>query len=311
MEIFHLRYFVAVAENLSFSRAARQLHMATSPLSQRVRDLERELDVRLLDRDSHRVELTRAGAALLPIARDALGRFDDIPWKLREAVTGPERNTVFIGVPPALHTSLRDRLDEVQQDCAQAYDLKRWPGSSQGLLRAVQRGDLGLALVRLPAEAEGVTVRQVLREPLGALLPAAEFGDRTEVSLSELTGHTYVGPPSWIQPAYFDELSSRMEASGIHRRVIPRTGDFDNIRDIVANGEVFSITIMDPGDGMRGRSSDATVVLPFRDFSPELVTGACWRADRAEEGGDLHGLIEATCRVMQVDPPENGPEIPL
>ena len=79
-----LRYFVAVAENLSFSKAARQLHMATSPLSQRVRDLERELGTALFERDSHHVGLTAAGAALLPIAKDVLGRFDDIPWRLRE-----------------------------------------------------------------------------------------------------------------------------------------------------------------------------------------------------------------------------------
>ncbi|MGI8311510.1 LysR family transcriptional regulator [Saccharopolyspora hattusasensis] len=75
--MFHLRYFVAVAENLSFSTAARQLHMATSVLSQRVRDLERNLGAVLLEQDSHHVQLTNAGTALLPIAKDVLGRFDD------------------------------------------------------------------------------------------------------------------------------------------------------------------------------------------------------------------------------------------
>lgn len=75
MERFHLRYFAAVAENPSFSKVARQLHMATSPLSQRMRDLERELGPTMFDRDSHRARLTDAGAALLPTAKDVLGRF--------------------------------------------------------------------------------------------------------------------------------------------------------------------------------------------------------------------------------------------
>nr|WP_246869210.1 LysR family transcriptional regulator [Saccharopolyspora sp. ASAGF58] len=83
--MFHLRYFVAVAENLSFATAARQLHMATSPLSQRVRDLERDVGAVLFERDSHHVQLADAGAAPLPIAKDVLGRFADIPWRLHEA----------------------------------------------------------------------------------------------------------------------------------------------------------------------------------------------------------------------------------
>ncbi|MFD0508420.1 LysR family transcriptional regulator [Streptomyces chiangmaiensis] len=72
LEMFHLRYFVAVAEELNFSAAARRLHMAASPLSQRIRDLEKELGHRLFERDSHSVTLTPAGEALLPLARDVL-----------------------------------------------------------------------------------------------------------------------------------------------------------------------------------------------------------------------------------------------
>jgi DNA-binding transcriptional LysR family regulator len=72
--MLHLRYFVAVAEELNFSQAARRLHMAASPLSQRIKDLERELGHELFERTTHRVDLTPAGAALLPMARDILER---------------------------------------------------------------------------------------------------------------------------------------------------------------------------------------------------------------------------------------------
>ncbi|MGW4786371.1 LysR family transcriptional regulator [Streptomyces sp. NPDC004230] len=105
----HLRCFVAVAEELNFSAAARRLHMATPPLSQRIRDLERELGQRLFERDTHSIALTPAGAALLPIARDVLDQFGSIPWRLRMA-TRVQRSTVLIGIPPGLNPELRARV---------------------------------------------------------------------------------------------------------------------------------------------------------------------------------------------------------
>ncbi|MFF8785946.1 LysR family transcriptional regulator [Streptomyces sp. NPDC015125] len=100
--MLHLRYFVAVAEELNFSQAARKLHMAASPLSQRIKDLERELHQTLFDRTTHHVELTPAGAALLPMAREVLERVNSIPWRLREAVR-PQRTTLLIGMPSGVH----------------------------------------------------------------------------------------------------------------------------------------------------------------------------------------------------------------
>jgi DNA-binding transcriptional LysR family regulator len=79
MEMMHLRYFVAVAEELNYSAAARRLHMATSPLSQRIKDLERDLGYQLFDCSTHHVTLTPAGVALLPMAREVLAPLADLP----------------------------------------------------------------------------------------------------------------------------------------------------------------------------------------------------------------------------------------
>ncbi|GGX74623.1 LysR family transcriptional regulator [Streptomyces hiroshimensis] len=296
MEIFHLRYFVAVAENLSFSRAARQLHMATSPLSQRIRDLERELDQRLFDRDSHHVALTRAGTALLPVAKDVLGRFDDIPWQLRRAL-GPERRAAYVGVVPALHPQLRGRLGQLEARCAEEFDVKRWPGNSGNLLSAVQRGDLAMALVHLPVHAEGIEVLELLHEPLGALLPAAAFDGQSSVSLSELTEYTYVTSAPGTLPTYFDQLKVRLKAAGIHKEINLNIGDYASVREIVANGSVFGITLLSAGE-REEEGQAASVVLPFRDFSPALATGLVWRRDRAEPDGDLHGLVREAGAVF-------------
>src|SRR5207248_1976868 len=106
--MLHLRYFVAVAEELNFSAAARKLHMAASPLSQRIKDLEHELGQKLFDRSTHHVTLTPAGSALLPIARDVLEQVNSIPWRLREAAKS-QRSTVFLGMPNGVHPDRRGR----------------------------------------------------------------------------------------------------------------------------------------------------------------------------------------------------------
>src|ERR1700690_163625 len=90
MELRHLRYFVAVAEELSFTRAARNLNMAQPPLSQQIRDLEAEVRTSLFLRTHHRVELTAAGSLFLNDARDVLSRAGDALDKVRRAAQGEE-----------------------------------------------------------------------------------------------------------------------------------------------------------------------------------------------------------------------------
>ncbi|MEO7898214.1 MAG: LysR family transcriptional regulator, partial [Pseudolysinimonas sp.] len=127
--MLHLRYFVAVAEELNFSAAARRLHMATSPLSQRIKDFEHELGQRLFDRSTHHVALTTAGAALLPMAREVLEQVNSIPWRLREA-TRPQRSTVFLGMPAGVHPDLRTRVSVLAEQVNERFELKRWPGTT-------------------------------------------------------------------------------------------------------------------------------------------------------------------------------------
>ena len=294
MEMFHLRYFVAVAERLSFSGAARQLHMATSPLSQRVRDLERELGTALLERDSHNVRLTGSGAALLPLARDVLRRFDDIPVQLRQERGG---RTVYFGLPPGVHPRLRARLSDLDERCG-GYEIKRWPGASSELVAAVRRGELALAFAHLPVHAEGVSVRSLLREPLGAVLPAEEFAGRSSVSLSELVDHTYVRPAAGETPTYFDQLEVRFAAAGITRRLAVNTGDYGSTSEIVANGNAFGLSMLDPESAMQKHLSADTVILPFADVDPAMETGLVWRPDRAEKGADLEELLDSAHRVL-------------
>ncbi|MFI6026695.1 LysR family transcriptional regulator [Amycolatopsis magusensis] len=296
MEMLHLRYFVAVAEELNFSAAARRLHMAASPLSQRIKDLEHELGQRLFDRSTHHVTLTPAGTALLPIARDVLDQVNAIPWRLREA-TGARRATVFLGMPAGVHPELRARVNTLAERVRERFELKRWPGTTPALVSAVREGKLALALARLPVGDPALDQLTVMSERLGAVVPADQFAGRDAVSLAELTELSYVATPAEITPAYFDQLDRELFERGIRKRIKLADTGYGGASEIISTGMAFSVSMLDPESPMSGYRLDNVTVLPFTDFRPRLDTGLVWQHDRAH-GGDLDELVAAAREVF-------------
>lgn len=295
MEMLHLRYFVAVAEELNFSAAARRLHMAASPLSQRIKDLEHELGQQLFDRSTHHVTLTDAGAALLPLARDVLERVGAIPWKLREATT-PQRSTVFLGMPAGVHPDLRERVNTLAGRVRGRYELKRWPGTTADLVQGVHDGKLALTLARLPVTDPALEQLPVMSERLGAVVPAELFAGRDSVSLAELTEFPYVASPGEIVPAYFEQLDHQLSELGVKKRIRLTNTGYGGTSEIISSGEAFSISMLDDKSPMHGYRLDNVTVLPFTDFRPQLDTGLLWRRDRTD--GDLHELVEAAKEIF-------------
>ncbi|MFI5612790.1 LysR family transcriptional regulator [Amycolatopsis sp. NPDC051903] len=291
MELLHLRYFVAVAEELNFSAAARKLHMAASPLSQRIKDLEHELGQKLFDRSTHHVTLTPAGSALLPLARDVLDQVNAIPWRLREAAR-PQRSTVFLGMPAGVHPKLRDRVSALAEQVRERFGLKRWPGASPDLVDAVLDGRLALALARMPVTDPALDALPVMSERLGAVVPADRFAGRESVHLSELTDFAYLASPEESTPAYFEQLDHQLLTLGIKKRLkLPNTG-YSGVSEIISSGLAFSISMLDEASPMQLYRLENVAVLPFADFHPQLDTNLVWRRDRGDSG-DLTELVAA------------------
>jgi DNA-binding transcriptional LysR family regulator len=296
VELLHLRYFVAVAEELNFSAAARKLHMAASPLSQRVKDLEHELGRQLFDRSTHHVALTDAGAALLPIARDVLDRVGSIRWRLDQA-TEPGRTTVLVGMPAGVHPVLRDRLTALAERVAGRFEVKRWPGTTSDLVAAVKDGRLALALARLPVQEASLDVLHVMTERLGAVVPADQFEGRTSVALADLTDLAYAKSPEEIMPAYFDQLDRQLCELGIKKRIQLSNTGYQGTSEIVSSGLGFSVSMLDEDSAMSGYRLENMVVLPFEDFRAQLDTGLLWRRDRGA-GGDIEELVHAAKEIF-------------
>ena len=307
METYHLRYFVAVAENLSFSGAAKSLHMATSPLSQRIKDLERELGLALFVRNSRNVSLTAHGRTLLPMARDVLTRFDTLGTRLRDSDTDALAHH-SIGVPPWLHPAVDRALSGFAADHERDFVMERWPGASGELVRMVQSKMLGFAVAHLPAQAPHVRFAEIFTEEVGVLLPARRFGGHRCVSLTELSGMVFVKPPESLSPAYFEQIAVRFRAAGLVDHVTLSSGDFSSPAEMVANGNSFALTTLKHNPHSNLISQGLVTALPLSDFAPRLATGLLWHESSEQPGAPFHALTSAARAELADRWADAGPE---
>lgn len=198
MELRHLRYFVAVAEELHFTRAARRLHMEQPPLSQQIRALEDELGVALLRRSKRHVALTGAGQRFLVDARRILREAQQAADDARRAARG-ELGELRIGFSSSLpFTSF---LPQVLSKYRHAYPhvtltLREMFTIDQ--LEALQRGQIDIGLVRFRgAETSAdLDLQQISQDPLRLVVNAADpLAKRASVALSELKDYGFIVYP--------------------------------------------------------------------------------------------------------------------
>jgi DNA-binding transcriptional LysR family regulator len=197
MELRHLEYFVAVAEERNYTRAAARLHIVQSAVSAAIKSLERDLGAPLLDRNSKRVLLTDAGAALLPRAIDALDAVRAAQDSVNE-VRGGMRGNLRIGVTsaraidcPALLGEYHRRYPGVQLYSSAA------PSGSQGLIKELGEHRLDLAFASLPGpRPPGIRAIELTRSVLDLVVPTDHpLAERSTVAIEELAAQDFIDSP--------------------------------------------------------------------------------------------------------------------
>ncbi len=253
MELRHLEYFVAVAEELSFTRASRRLHVVQSGVSSAIRGLERELGAALFYRDRHKVTLTEAGQALLPEARATLAAARAAAEAVAEATAGL-RGTLSIG------TMLTAGPVDVAAALGQFHEkhpavlvrLRALAGGSEELAREVIGGALDLALLSLPGKAPaGLAVRPLAHEPLvlvcAADHPLAGTGQATLEALAEETFVDY--PAGWGIRAVVDRAFA---AAGLERQVSFEVSEYRTAAGLVRGGLGVALVPASAAPAMEG-----------------------------------------------------------
>jgi DNA-binding transcriptional LysR family regulator len=236
MELRHLRSFLAVAEELHFTRAARRLHIAQSPLSQQIRRLENELGTRLFERDHHSVRLTAAGEAMLEHARAAIRHADRAAHAARLAAAG-RSGTLAVGFLASAALELLPRIVPSFRAHAPTAELRLTEASSAQLVDHLHDGQLDVAFIRPPDDRQQLTVEVIWSEPMLVALPAGHaLGANAALRLAELQGEPLILFPRASAPRFHDQLIAACHQAGVSPRIVQEAVAMPMIISLVAAG---------------------------------------------------------------------------
>jgi DNA-binding transcriptional LysR family regulator len=296
MELRHLRYFVAVAEELHFRRAAERLHIAQPAVSEQVRKLEDELGVRLFDRTQRNVAMTDAGAALLTEAYRVFRQVEAAREAARSANARPRLRIGYVptALPANIPRTLR-RLVAAMPNLQTTIE----PGSGLELADAVRAGELDIAIVSLPVPAAGVRVTPLGEQRAVAVFPVGhEHAVKPHVALERIAPERIVVLPRDADRPLYDAVLAAGSAAGISPTLIEMPdGQVDRILLAVASGAGMAML----PECVAERYADAGVrFVPLVGESPALTTGVV--SPRHSEHLPTVAFLRAASRTLEQRP---------
>ena len=274
MEFRHLRYFLAVAEELHFGRAAQRLSITQPPLSLNIQQLEASVGARLFDRDSKGVRLTAAGAAFQDAARALLARADEARQLAREIEAGAVGrlrvgfvgSVLFRGLPQWLarfqaeHPRIEVRLSEL---------------NSQEQVDALVRDELDLGFVHTPRVPPELQVQLLHEDAFLCCLPADHaLARRRKVALADLRDEPFVMFSRRASPDYFARIMAMCGSLGFQPRVRHEVRHWLSVVSVVAQGMGVAVV---PAPLQRSGMAGA-VFRPLADATLPSPVYCAWKA---------------------------------
>ena len=295
MELRHLRYFITVAEELNFSKAALRLFTAQPSLSQQIKDLEEDVGVRLLNRTKRKVELTEEGAVFLEQARLTLAQADKAVEMARQ-VSKAKQQMLRIGFVPVAEMKIFPYV--LPNLRVQNPDLKIELLSLNNVeqMRAIKKGELDITFTRHNLHSDEIESKFVLREPLIFLLPKDHpLAKYERIPVTALNGIDFIIPAKEQSNTLHDVILDFAKTNHIEFNIVQRA---DNILfNINSIGMGLGCTIL-PGY-IAPLTMNNTVIRSLDVELPYLDLYASYRKDRNSVAVDK--FIELLTRVFYLD----------
>lgn len=298
IELRHLRYFLVLAEELHFGRAAERLGMAQPPLSQAIARLERLLGHALFRRRPH-VQLTEAGEALLLTARRALSVVEQGVDAARRAGRG-ETGALTVGFAASTMVTVLPEIVRTYRERFPAVDLRLREMSTTAQTTALSDGAIDLGFLREPRPDEAVVRIPVVREPFVAVLPPRHpLAARRRLALAELAEEPFVHFPREVAPTLHDQVIALCRAAGFVPRIVQEALEWLTVVSLVDAGLGVSIV---PQSFRKLRWGG----VEYRTLSPRAAETTIALCHRREAMPEVVAAFVAVAREVAARPAAGG-----
>ena len=289
MDLRQLRYFVAVAEELHFGRAAERLGMAQPPLTQQIQKLERELGYHVFVREPRKTTLTDAGLVLLEEARRILAEMEQAIEHTRRAGRG-ETGQLTVGTPPSV---MLTRLPAVIRKYRERFPAVRFTlreMSTSAIAARLLDGTIDVGFLREMSACGGLPVETVLRESVFAVLPSTHpLTAAPRLRLRQLAKEPFVLFPPHVGVAFYDKLISFCVDAGFTPRIVQEATQWHSVVTFVETGMGVSIA---PAGVRKFRWNG----VEYRQLAGlETTVSICWQNARES------GAIAAFCNLARAE----------
>jgi DNA-binding transcriptional LysR family regulator len=293
MELRHLRYFLALAEELSFTRAAERVGIAQPPFSQQIRALEQEMGVRLVDRTPRRVVLTEAGTVFAERARFILSRVGEAVVVTQQIGRGLSGH-ICVGFTESgcFHPAVTRALLEFRQ-AYPALHVTLQENKSTNLVAMIREGTVDAAFIRPPFEAdEVVAYTPLLHEKMVVAVPRGHrLASRKATTLAGLSEEVFVFYHRDVRPGLTDTVIAACERSGFRPRLSQEAPQLTSTLNLVAAGLGISIV----PESLKHLRTNDIVYLRLTGNAPQAALGLASRAD--ERSAAVGNFIAVALRI--------------
>jgi DNA-binding transcriptional LysR family regulator len=304
MELRHVRYFAAVAEERNFTRAAARLNIAQSPLSQQIRQLEREVGVQLFARTTRSVSLTYAGEVFYERVSGLLNASEDAIDAARKADRG-ELGTLAVGFTgsatyellPTLVRAYVDRHPDVTLDVRSDLVTPRQ-------VEALLEGSLGVGILRPPVTAAGLAVEAIRKEPVVVLIASRHpISVKREIDVADLRDEWFVAYPNNPPSTMYTIMQTACETAGFTPRIRQVVADSAALVALVAADMGVALV---PASLRHLRINGATF-RPLR--SPRITTGLALAYRESDVNPLVRRFLDVTRTIVRSRSPVEAPTV--
>lgn len=293
MDLRHLRYFIAVAEELHFTRAAERLHIAQPPLSKQIRQLEEEIGVALFQRTRRHIELTHAGRLFLEKSRQILQATDSAIVETQRAQRG-EIGKLAVGffehmsytlLPPILR-AYRERYPNVE------VQLRWFPVIGQ--VDALLRGDIDISFVRPVSNFDEITKESLLEESFVLAVPGNHhFAARRAVAVAECADESFIIFTQRLAPDFHGTITRICAVAGFVPKIASEVGQVYTMLGLVSSGAGIAFV---PASVQRVRF-DNVAYVPLRCKQPKIEVFLAWK--RGNSSPLLTAFVDTSKQVIR------------